>query len=35
MRCVEALWDRNKDLSPESAQRLADMAVDEVRGHRP
>ena len=35
MSSVEALWERNKDLSPESAQRLADAAVDEVRARRP
>ena len=28
-------WERNKDLSPEAAQKLADAAVDEVRAHRP
>lgn len=35
MSSVEALWERNKDLSPEVAQKLADAAVDEVRAHRP
>ena len=35
MSSVEALWERNKDLSPEAAQKLADAAVDEVRAHRP
>ena len=35
MSSVGALWERNRDLSPEAAQKLADAAVDEARAPRP
>ena len=31
---VETIWERNKHLSPEKAQALADEAVDSVRANR-
>ena len=31
---VEAIWERNKDLSAEEAQALADEAVAEARANR-
>ena len=33
-RSVEAIWERNKDLSAAEAQALADKAVAEVRANR-
>ena len=33
-RSVEAIWERNKDLSAAEAQALVDKAVAEVRANR-
>ena len=33
-RSVEAIWERNKDLSAAEAQALADEAVAEARANR-
>ena len=33
-RSVEAIWERNKDLSAAEAQALVDKAVAEVRSNR-
>ena len=34
-RTVESIQERNKDLSPEEAQRIADEAVADARANRP
>ena len=31
---IESIWERNRNLSGEDVQRLADEAVDQARAHR-